>query len=84
MEFKNCPFCGSDDISIKAMMGRRGWFVFAQCGFCGSQGKTYGHKRCDKSCNEECSPYSCDGFLECESVEKAVKAWNRRSGDYNG
>lgn len=34
--------------------------------------------------NEECSPYSCDGFFECEAVEKAVKAWNRRSGDYNG
>ena len=72
MELKNCPFCGSDDVSIKAIRGSKGWFVFARCAFCGSQGKTFGNK----------VRYSdCDEFWEDDSIGRATKAWNMRAGD---
>lgn len=83
MELKNCPFCGSDEVTIAALRGRRGWFVFAKCDFCGSQGKTYGHAKCSDNCYEDCSP-DCIEFFECESVVKASKAWNRRVGECDG
>lgn len=72
MELKNCPFCGSDDIEVKAMKGRKGWFVFCKCEFCGSQGKTFTHKgNCGS--NDEL-------FWSDESIRQSCKAWNKRMG----
>ena len=75
MELKSCPFCGSDEVNVKAIKGSRGWFVFCYCGFCGSQGKTFSNKVRD---------YDSDEFWGDDSIRKASKAWNMRAGDDDG
>lgn len=71
MEFKNCPFCGSEDIVVKANYGRHGAFVHVACLFCGSQGKNFSNKRV----------WDSDDFWNDISVERAINAWNMRTGD---
>ena len=73
MELKACPFCGSDDVTVRSMRGRRGWFVFCCCEFCGSQGKTFTHK------SDQFSQSDGSDFWDDESIVQAKKAWNMRA-----
>ncbi len=81
MEYKNCPFCGSDRITsycrgrTKQPYGR---FVYAKCDVCGAQTGLV---------NLEL-PYDCSKCVKnelCESAEEANKTvvakWNMRADE---
>lgn len=72
MEIRNCPFCGSSDITLYRNYNYKikNYFVWAECECCGAKSKSF-------------TSYDAPEDSEWDNVAccKAINAWNRRSGD---
>lgn len=67
-DVKKCPFCG-DEASLYRSYGKYGYFVYMKCDLCSAETKgfkIYGN---------------ADDWEVSEAAQKAVFAWNRRSGE---
>ena len=68
---KKCPFCGGNsDILQYYNRKQNTFFVYVQCGVCGSRGKT-------SSCGRG-NPAPSELDWECPAVDRSVMAWNMR------
>ena len=70
MELKNCPFCGSDNISMWWQRGKYGRFAFIKCGTCEAQ---TGTKALSKNLSEP-------EIWEDDAFRNVANRWNRREG----
>lgn len=70
MEFKRCPFCGSEQVGLYRSFNNKSrlLFVYVKCELCGGQAKTYVNRR---QADDET-------FWDDESCNKATNAWNMR------
>ena len=66
-EILDCPFCGTDDVSVWYKNVRFGRIVFVECDLCGAKSKAfmYYSKKEEFDWNDT-------------GVKKAIDAWNRR------
>lgn len=68
MDIKPCPFCGFEaKLEMRYSRKFKADFIFIQCGFCRSQGRTFTLS----------NDYDEDELNEAYS--KAIKAWNMRT-----
>ena len=71
LELKPCPFCGCEDIYMRANYSSkaRRYFVFAQCDVCKSTSGTH------------CAEYNKfdESIWDSAAAKSAERAWNRRA-----
>ena len=67
-ELKDCPFCGSKDVSLWYKGVRYGRIAYAECDMCGATSKAFSYYSME------------DEFDENDpGAKKALMAWNRRA-----
>lgn len=68
-DLKECPFCGSNDIDLRATYSHGGWMVYCKCAMCRGQGGIFNSKTDPAEDDWE------EGNVACRS---AIRAWNKR------
>lgn len=71
MKLKNCPFCGSDEITLNRNYNHhtRTYFTWVECDMCGAKSKSKASP--DDPADENWDNLAC---------RKASVAWNTRAG----